>query len=44
MKTIIYGYHFVAIDGKLLVEDIVKLGSWREDGNAHEDDETRERL
>ncbi|KAL2616258.1 hypothetical protein AAZV13_08G116000 [Glycine max] len=31
-------------DGKILVEDIVKLGSWREDGNAHEDDETRERL
>ncbi|KAK7318762.1 hypothetical protein RJT34_03469 [Clitoria ternatea] len=24
-------------DGKILVEDIVKLGSWREDGNAHED-------
>ncbi|KAK7399694.1 hypothetical protein VNO78_10883 [Psophocarpus tetragonolobus] len=30
-------------DGKILVEDIVKLGSWREDGNAPED-ETRERL
>ncbi|CAJ1938342.1 unnamed protein product [Sphenostylis stenocarpa] len=24
-------------DGKILVEDIVKLGSWREDGNAPED-------
>ncbi|KHN06484.1 LETM1 and EF-hand domain-containing protein 1, mitochondrial [Glycine soja] len=30
-------------DGKILVEDIVKLGSWREDGNAPEDD-TRERV
>jgi len=27
----------VATDGKILVEDIVKLGSWKEDGNVPED-------
>lgn len=36
MNTIIIS--FVGIDGKILVEDIVKLGSWREDGHAAEDE------
>lgn len=33
-----YSRHLLfVIDGKILVEDIVKLGGWKEDGNTAEE-------